>query len=63
MFVYMPAIGKSTLASGGLFRSLIEGQERALKVSEKSVAGAQVSRNSSEISGAKMEPKQSLIML
>lgn len=38
----MLALEKSTLASGGLYRTLTEGQERALKVSEKIVtAGAE----------------------
>lgn len=63
MFVCMLAVEKSTLASGGLFRSLTEGQERGLKVSEKPVTGVQVNRKSSEISRAKLEAKQSLIII
>jgi len=55
MFVCMLAVEKSTFASGGLFSSLTEGQERALKVAEKPVTGVQVNRNSSEIRGAKLE--------
>lgn len=56
-------MAKSTLDSGGLFRSLTEGWERALKVSEKPVTGAQVNRDSREISAAKLEAKQLLIMI
>ena len=55
MFVCMLAVGKSTLVSGGLLRSLTEGWERALKVPETPETGVQVNRKSSEISGAKLE--------
>lgn len=57
------AVAKSTLDSGGLFRTLTEGRERALKVLEKPMTGVQVNRDSREISGAKLEAKQLLIMI
>lgn len=63
MFVCMLAVEKSALAAGGLSGSWTEGRERALKVSEKALTGVQVKRNSSEISRAKLEAEQSLIMM
>lgn len=62
MFVCMLAREKSSPASGGLLRSLVECRERALKVSEKPLTEVQVNRNSSGISGERLEAGQSLIM-